>query len=213
MRFSGLFNMSDVGTHIFGCGAIGSSAGMNLSRMGSGRIFLYDHDVVSEENVGVSEYKFQDVGLHKVIALEKKLTSVNHDVSIVPNIFKIEDDDTFDVTKNDIAVLAFDNMESRLNVAKSICDSKAKAIIDARMGAEQLQLYSISPPNLERYEQYWYSDEEGDPETCTTKSTSYCASLAGSFIANTIRKIVTKQPYNEALLFHFPTMAIMPISS
>ena len=40
------------------------------------------------------------------------------------------------------------------------------------------------------------------------KATSYCSNMAGSFIANTIRKVVTKQPYEVALSFNFPTMTL-----
>jgi hypothetical protein len=40
------------------------------------------------------------------------------------------------------------------------------------------------------------------------KATSYCSNMSGSFISNAIRKIVKKQPYEEFVSFHFPTMSI-----
>ena len=42
--------------HILGCGAIGSSAALQLARMGAEEFLLYDFDQVSEENT--SSIKF-----------------------------------------------------------------------------------------------------------------------------------------------------------
>ena len=76
------------------------------------------------------------------------------------------------------------------------------------MGAEHYQQYVLLKPTLQAYKQIWYSDEEGSEEPCNMKATSYCSNMSGSFIANAIRKIVTKQPYEEFTSFHFPTMTI-----
>ena len=76
------------------------------------------------------------------------------------------------------------------------------------MGAEHYQQYVLLKPTLKAYKQIWYSDEEGSEEPCNMKATSYCSNMSGSFIANAIRKIVSKQPYEEFISFHFPTMTI-----
>jgi hypothetical protein len=112
---------------------------------------------------------------------------------------------------DDIIILGFDSMESRLDAVKALGDwkySKPYALIDGRMGAEHYQQYVILKPNLKKYKQVWYSDEDGSEEPCNMKATSYCSNMSGSFIANAIRKIVTKQPYEEFVSFHFPTMTI-----
>ena len=53
---------------------------------------------------------------------------------------------------------------------------------------------------------YWYSDDEASEDPCNAKATSYCSNMAGSFIANAIRKIVTGQMYEERIQFLFPNM-------
>lgn len=61
----------------------------------------------------------------------------------------------------------------------------------------------------EDYLTKWYSDEDGDSEPCNARSTNYCASMAGAFINNQIRKLVdSSSPSNTNLVFNFPSMMI-----
>lgn len=212
MRFSGLFDLSELNVHIFGCGAIGSAAGMDLSRMGVGQINLYDHDTVCEENVGVSEYSLRDIGELKAFVLADKLELLNRSVRVKSHARTIKKDSYPPMNKEDIAILAYDNMKARLYTARGACKQKVGTLIDARMGSEQLQLYTFLSPSISQYKKYWYSDDEGDREACNIKATSYCSSLAGSFVANAVKKVVTGQPYKEAVLFHFPEMILTEIT-
>lgn len=60
-----------------------------------------------------------------------------------------------------------------------------------------------------KYYQTWYNDEDGDSEPCNARSTNYCASMAGSFINNQIRKLVDpSSPSNTNLVFNFPSMMV-----
>ncbi len=55
----------------------------------------------------------------------------------------------------------------------------------------------------------WYSDEDGDSEPCNARSTNYCASMAGAFINNQVRKLVdSSSPSNTNLVFNFPSMML-----
>ena len=113
--------------------------------------------------------------------------------------------------EKDIIILGFDSMKSRLE-AMEICLSykgfKPGLLIDGRMGAEHYQQYTFLKPTLKKYLKTWYSDEEGDAEPCNAKATSYCSNMSGSFISNTIRKVLTGQPFNTELWFNFPTLML-----
>ena len=62
---------------------------------------------------------------------------------------------------------------------------------------------------LNAYEQEWYSDEDGNPEPCNARSTNYCASMAGAFINNAIRKICDlKSPTSTKITFNFPSLQL-----
>ena len=210
MRSLGLVdNLNQFNYHILGCGAIGSAAALQLTRMGAENFCLYDNDKVDTGNVGVSQYTLYDVGYMKVDCLKSDILDINNAAQVMC------DDRMFQnyiyLNDNDIIILGFDSMKSRLDAVKAIMgwkQSKPFALIDGRMGAEHYQQYVILKPNLSKYEDIWYSDEDGSDEPCNMKATSYCSNMSGSFISNAVRKIVKEQPYEEFVSFHFPTMTI-----
>ena len=199
-------NMNEYTYHILGCGAIGSSVATQLARMGGEDFVLYDMDTVEEVNVGCSQYILNDIGKQKVWALNDHIKNISEDAMCHPEHGEFTD--FLYMGKNDIAILGFDSMWARLKAVEVMCKTKQKPIliIDGRMGAEQFQQYMIDKPTVDKYKKTWYSDEEGSPEPCTSKATSYCSNMSGSFIVNSIRKYITKQPYDKEIIFNFPSM-------
>ena len=201
-------NLEDFTFHILGCGAIGSSAALQIARMGADKFCLYDMDKVEEVNIGVSQYTYDDIDKPKVEALSDHLKALG--VFTVGEVngrfsqFKPQGD-------KDIVILGFDSMSARLDAVEkvfSIPGVKPLYIIDGRMGAEHYQQYVFDKPTVSKYKKTWYSDESGSPEPCNAKATSYCSNLSGSMIANTVRKLVTGQPFNRSFSFNFPTMLL-----
>ena len=206
-RYSSLMNnFHEYSFHVLGCGAIGSSAAIQLARSGATKFFLYDMDKVETVNIGVSQYDSRHVGCKKIDALEEIITQINRDVEIstVHGEFK----EYWYNGEKDIAILAFDTMNVRMEAVKVLCANKQKpmCIIDGRMGAEHYQQYIIPKPDIDKYEKIWYSDEDMSTDPCNAKATSYCSNMSGSFIANAVRKFVTGQPFNGNFSFNFPTM-------
>ena len=201
-------NLEDFTFHILGCGAIGSSAALQIARMGADKFCLYDMDKVEEPNVGVSQYTYNDIDKPKVDALQNHLIALG--VFTVNTYFE-RFSEFYPQGENDIAILGFDSMSARLQAVEalfSIPGVKPLYIIDGRMGAEHYQQYVFDKPTVSKYKKTWYSDESGNPEPCNAKATSYCSNLSGSMIANTVRKLVTDQPFNRSFSFHFPTMLL-----
>ena len=206
-RYSKLMNnFHEYSFHILGCGAIGSSAAMQLARSGATTFFLYDMDKVEELNIGVSQYDIRHVGIQKVKALGYILEDINPNCKIecINGEFK----EYYYNGNKDIAILAFDTMNVRMEAVKILCATKQKpmCIIDGRMGAEHYQQYIIPKPDVNKYEKIWYSDDDMSTDPCNAKATSYCSNMSGSFIANAVRKFVTGQPFNGNFSFNFPTM-------
>jgi molybdopterin/thiamine biosynthesis adenylyltransferase len=209
-RSSGLVdNLNEYVFHILGCGAIGSSAAIQLIRAGATKFLLYDMDVVATENLGVSQYIDENIGMKKVDALNEQLLAINYDIDVMMypeyfSLFRYQDN-------NDIVILGFDSMLSRKEAVEQICGNKKTKpfmLIDGRMGGEHYQQYVFTDVTLSKYLKTWYSDKEGDSEPCNIKATSYCSNMAGSFIVNAIRKVVTDSPYETELTFNFPTMTL-----
>ena len=206
-------NMNDYSYHILGCGAIGSSAAIQLARMGAENFALYDGDTVEQPNVGVSQYNMKDVGKTKVECLYHHIINITEKRETVDKYFGIFPQITEWMPmseNNDIVILGFDNMKSRLDAVTHISNNRIKpfAIIDGRMGAEHYQQYTIPRPSLKDYLKTWYPDQDSDPEPCTMKATSYCSNMSGSFICNAVRKLITNQPYDKKFSFNFPTMIL-----
>ena len=201
-------NLDNVMFHILGCGAIGSSAALQIARMGGFKFMLYDMDKVEVHNIGVSQYRQTHIGQQKVNALREQILEIEPECEVSALNKKVDNSTIMYMTGNDIAVIGFDSMKSRHDSVEAIYKSKIKpkVVIDGRMGAEQYQ-HTVTKTMTE-YLKGWYPDSEGDPEPCTAKATSYCSNLAGSMIANTIRKVETSQPINKSFSFHFPTLML-----
>ena len=201
-------NLEDFTFHILGCGAIGSSAALQIARMGADQFCLYDMDKVEEVNIGVSQYTYNDIDKTKVDALSDHLRDIG--------VFKVNTyyeffSEFYPQGNKDIAILGFDSMLVRLQAVEALCGIagvRPLYIIDGRMGAEHYQQYIFDKPTVNKYKKTWYSDESGSPEPCNAKATSYCSNLSGSMIANTVRKLVTGQPFNRSFSFNFPTMLL-----
>lgn len=175
-------------TTIIGAGAIGSQAAMCLSKMGFYNLFIYDMDVVSEENMNCQWYGPADIGSYKVIALNrniKALTGLNVDISTD----KV-DGDLDEVPE--VIICAVDSMESRKEIFQSNRNSGARWFIDPRMGAEEGALYCVDlkdDKSISRYEKTLYSDEEAVQEACTAKATMYCAMMLSGHVAKAVKDI------------------------
>ena len=207
MRSQDIADISGVRFHIVGCGAIGSSVATQLARLGADQFYLYDFDKVAIENVGVSQYVNEDINKNKVTALRQHLWNISTNISIGISVDKFK---YYEGTKDDILVLGLDSMSARMEIVKIItkCPDKPLFVIDGRMGAEQYQQYIYNNITVKQYEKDWYSDEDSDPEPCTRKATSYCSNMSGSFISNSIKNIVMKQPYFKEIIFNFSTLIL-----
>ena len=207
MRSQDIADISGVKFHIVGCGAIGSSVATQLARLGANQFYLYDFDKVGIENVGVSQYVNEDIGKTKVDALYTHIKKIECSIEIELSNSKFK---YYEGTKNDILVLGLDSMSTRIEIVKLLakCPDKPSFVIDGRMGAEQYQQYIYNNITVKQYEKDWYSDEDSDPEPCTRKATSYCSNMSGSFISNSIKNIVMKQPYFKEIIFNFSTLIL-----
>ena len=182
MRFEDIVNnMNEYTFHMLGCGAIGSSAAIQLARCGAEKFCLYDYDKVEEHNIGVSHYNLNDVDKYKVDALEDHILNISQRAKVYKYNESFSD---FYHDNNDIVILGFDSMKSRMEAVVTICKSRIKPLflIDGRMGAEHYQQYVINSPTVNKYSKVWYSDDHGDPEPCTAKATSYCANMRRNFL-------------------------------
>ena len=207
LRSQDIADISGVEFHIVGCGAIGSSVATQLTRLGADNFYLYDFDKVEIQNIGVSQYIDNDIGKPKVQALINHMKDINQHIRVEGIISRFK---YYKGTNEGILILGLDSMDARKEVVKSITQhpDKPKIVIDGRMGAEHYQQYIYENITMAKYEKNWYSDKDSDQEPCTRKATSYCSNMSGSFIANSTKNIVMKQPYFKEISFNFSTLIL-----
>ena len=110
-RFNGIINnIHEYHYHILGCGAIGSSAAIQIARMGANSLYLYDFDKVEEPNIGVSQYGYSHIGKYKVDALKEILTDIDPQARIEAYQEYFQGYDEND--GKDIIIIGFDSMMS-----------------------------------------------------------------------------------------------------
>jgi len=210
-RHEGLFDgTANYTFHMLGCGAIGSSAALQLVRMGGEYFHLYDYDKVEDVNIGIAQYTINDIDKDKTSALKGHILSINPQAIVDEHNEEFKE--LFYQDRLDIVILGFDSMKARMDAVTHICSNpttRPECIIDGRMGAEHYQQYIITKPTLTKYKKVWYPDDDSNEEPCNAKATGYCSNMSGSFIANAVRKFITNSPLNNNFSFNFPTMMLI----
>lgn len=191
---------------IGGAGGIGSWLAFFLSRTGF-KITLYDFDRIESHNLGGQLFKHSDVGMYKVEAVNGIINDFCGDNA---NIFTIPV--TNETPTHYFMFSAFDNMEARkilFNVWKrSIPDCSVTPIfIDGRLELEQLQIFCVTPDNMDIYERdHLFSDSEVEDAPCTMKQTSHTAAMIAThmvaFFTNHIANIYEGSKVRELPFYY-----------
>lgn len=189
---------------IVGCGAIGSSIGELLTRVGFKKFTLIDFDTVEDKNLANQLYFDKDLGAPKVEALKNKMLSINPTVEVDDLQDKILPETEF--LGGNIVIAATDNMEARKNVFELVKKEKPCLFIDGRMGGLLYNVYTVNPKDdseIEFYEKKMFSDEEATEETCSSKPIIFNTFGIGAEMTNQITKFLNKQNYYKEIIFSF----------
>lgn len=167
---------------IGGAGGIGSWLALLITRAGWTPV-VYDFDLIEEHNIGGQLYGQKHVTTLKVEALK----SVVQDFTGVTPM-GINEKVTKETPSHSFMFSAFDNMQARKDMFESWKagmedeEYKKNAIfIDGRLTMEQLQIFCVTPENMEKYEkEHLFDDSEVEDAPCTLKQTSHSAAMIGS---------------------------------
>lgn len=181
---------------IIGAGAIGSHTALALARMGFGNLEIWDYDVVSEENMNNQGYYIDQIGTSKVEALASMIKrAMGFDVKVVNDIYTGNQE----TLAGSIVIAAVDSMTARKIIWKAVKESTATMFIDPRMGAESALLYVRRPDEVKSYEATLYTDDQAVRESCTAKSTIYCANLLSGIVVKAVKDIVLGENYTRTV--------------
>lgn len=221
-RFSGTSWYSEVrklNVILAGIGGIGSHAAFQIARLGVNSLTLYDPDNVETVNLAGQLYRFSDVGLNKAQVMG---TFIRERCSYDTSVYSVNAPYTATSAYGAVMVCGFDNMSARKTAyqnwikhwEKEVSNNgtaikKKLLFIDGRLSVDTLQVFCITGDNkmaMDKYcEKFLFSDSEAVPAACSTKQTTYLASMIGSVITNLIvnfaaNKIDNVWPYELPFL-------------
>jgi len=191
---------------IGGAGGIGSWLTLLLVRAGF-KPTIYDFDIIEEHNIGGQLFRASDVGIGKVDALH---TIIKDYCGEEINTFSEAINQ--DSPTHHFMFSAFDNMKARKDLFEVWKKSHANCpvtplFIDGRLTMEQLQIFCVTPENMDRYEEeYLFEDSEVEDAPCTLKQTSHSAAMIAShmvgFFTNHITNIYEREVVRDVPFFY-----------
>jgi molybdopterin/thiamine biosynthesis adenylyltransferase len=191
-RHIGIFNASNLSVSLIGAGGIGAMTALMLAKMGVEVIAVYDDDIVSPENLATQLHRLDTIGQPKVTALQQTLAAFSDDTLVLPCQDRVTANKTL---YGKVVISAVDSIQARKDIWAAVNNGSVGWYIDARMSAEEFQMYTIDMENQERVAKYdemiASEDDSRIPDApCTSKATFFCAALSSAIIGRTVRKIV-----------------------
>jgi hypothetical protein len=193
VRHSGIYTVDGQGVTVVGAGGIGAITTLTLVKMGFKDIVVFDAESVEEENVATQFHPIVALNLPKVHSVRQQAT--DHDWNVNLEAYQEDVEITTDVT-NFFIVSTVDSISSRQVVWEAVKGSRWQYFIDAGMGAQQLNLYTVSHKDIGWYEARLsaLSDDDIEELPCTEKATFFTGMGAASFIGNTLKKLLVDEP-------------------
>lgn len=182
---------------LIGAGGIGSVVGLLLAKMGVRDLTVYDPDVIEDHNLPNQTYRISDVGKPKVEAL----AAICHDFAGV-DIKPCQQEFPLSSMPEGIVISGVDSMSARQDIwDKAIqLNPRVDVYIEARMGAQEGRVYTVSPPDS-RYPESLYSDEEASELPCTARATGYNAFYLAGLVASQVQKFVMGELTKPEIIF------------
>jgi len=190
---------------LIGAGGIGSVVGLVLVKMGVRNLTVYDPDVVEDHNLPNQTYRISDLGKPKVEALAaicREFAGV--DIEPCQQEFPVPS------MPEGIVINGVDSMAARQAIWDGAIklNPRVKVYIEARMGAQEGRIYTVTPPDS-RYEGSLYSDEEASELPCTARATGYNAFFLAGLLVSQVKKFVMGESTSPEILFDLVSSAVV----
>ena len=201
--------LASLSVTIIGCGAVGSFTALSLAKMGIRQLTLIDHDEVDIHNLPNQFFREEDLDRKKVVACMEILRSFDSDVKVFPqprSFIKGK-------LESDIVIASVDSMEVRKRVWEAVSSQrKVQLLIDPRMAAHVVQVYSVLPGNnlsAKSYESTHISDSQASPERCTARSIIYTVLPLAALVCRQVASFAKGEWVEPAITFDVKTLTIL----
>jgi molybdopterin/thiamine biosynthesis adenylyltransferase len=204
---SQLLNMTTV--TMIGTGGIGAATSLALAKLGIPRMYLYDDDTVDDVNIPTQLLKISDIGKLKVSSVGQMLKEFSDEVSGIAIPSRVNADTA--LYPSTITISSVDSINARKEIWEAVESNQGRWYLDARMGAEVFQLYTVDTADSDWYTDHLSTLNEDDvlEAPCTAKATIYTAFIAAGHIAHQVKRIVMGQPLQRVLIHDIEAMAMV----
>ena len=120
---------------ICGLGGLGSNIAISLARAGVGRLILCDFDRVDITNLHRQQYKADQIGMYKTVALAENLKEIAPYISLEIHTERITEDNAVTLLRDaDIICEAFDDAECKAKFANTVLSEMRDKYLVAASG-------------------------------------------------------------------------------
>ena len=202
-----LLNMADV--TMIGTGGIGAATALALAKLGIPRMYLYDDDTIEDVNIPTQLLKVTDIGVAKVLSVGNTLKEFSDEISGTASNSRVQEDTKLPDAM--FTISSVDSITSRKTIWEAVKASSSRWYLDARMGAEVFQLYTVDTADSGWYADHLDTLNEDDvpEEPCTAKATIYTAFIAAGHIAHQVKRVIMNQSVPRVLIHDIQQLALI----
>lgn len=170
---------------VIGCGSVGRQVALQLAALGVPAMTLYDHDVVSVENLAVQGFGPDDLDSFKVHAV----AGMAHPQNPLMELNSIRERFRRSHVRgwprdHEIAVFAaVDSIETRGLIWDAV-RHRCGFFADGRMAAETMRVLASASPHGEHYTSTLFTASEAYVGRCTARSTLYTAAISAGVMTS-----------------------------
>ena len=211
-RFRGLITQDQMlSVTVIGCGGIGSAVIKQLAQLGVPKIIMWDGDTVDEVNRGTQGFSSFAVGKSKVEAMSDVCKAYGDKECSYIGINKFFKPMEDSITTQ-VAIIVPDSIDVRREIFKeNIMDKSVMFLIDARMAAEQGQVFLVDMADKKQvrfYGESFFDSSEAMEESCTARATIYCGEFIASLIVSQYKAFCVSQIVPYRIDFHLRTLTM-----
>ena len=178
---------------VCGLGGLGSNIAIALARAGVGRLILIDFDRVDITNLHRQQYKAEQIGMYKTVALAENLKEIAPYISLEIHTERITEDNVLTLLKDaDIICEAFDDAEAKAMLTNLVLEEMPDKFLVAASGMAGFD--SANTIQTRRVAKRFYLC--GDGASDVTEAGSLVASrvmLCAAHQAHTVLRILAEQ--------------------
>ena len=120
---------------VCGLGGLGSNIAISLARAGVGTLLLMDFDCVDVTNLNRQQYKANQIGMEKALALRDNLREINPYIQVISHTVRVTEENISVLASGaDVVCEAFDRADQKSMLTEAVLTRMPRTILVASSG-------------------------------------------------------------------------------